>query len=117
MRHSETVGDLQCPARQVQSGTVPRHPPDLEFLPGNAMLNAGAERLGPSLFRRETRSKTLREVSFTAAKCNLLPGKNLPQTPVAEAGNGLRDALDFHNVDSSTDQHESNFLPRTLPQQ
>src|SRR5277367_5651742 len=110
MHHSETVGKLQRTSRQMQRGTVPRLPPHLQLLPGDTVLNAGPKRLRPSLLRGETRGKALREALFASAIGNLLRSKDPFQKTVAKAIDRLRNALDFHNVDSGANKHEQIFL-------
>src|SRR5277367_3331464 len=109
MRHAQTIGKLQRPSRQVQGGTMSRQPPHFKLLPRNPMLDACPQRLRSRLFRRKPSGIAFSEVLLAAAVGNLAGSKNLFQKTLAITFDGLRDPLDFHNVDSSANKHEQNF--------
>ncbi len=116
MRHAETIGKLLRPSRQVHCGTMTRQPPHFKLFPRNSMLNACPQRFRRRLFRRKPSGIALGEVLLAAAIGNLAWSKHLFQKTLAIALDGLRDPLDFHNVDSSANKHEQNFSSHKLAQ-
>ena len=100
-------GDGTGASGKDQSGAAAGRAADLEFLPGNAVLDAGAEGFGSGLFGGETGGKTLSKAGAGAAIGYFFAGKHALEKAVAVALDGAGDARDLDQVNAGADQHEA----------
>jgi hypothetical protein len=91
----------------VQRGPLPREAPDFQFLPRNAVLDAGAEGFGPGFLGGKAGGKTLGGACSRTAIRDFLFGKHAAHETLAKALEGARDARHFHQIDSGSDEHEA----------
>src|SRR5579872_2789453 len=94
-------------AGEMQGGPLSWRPEHLQFLPGNAALNAGAESFGSGLFGGETRGEALCGCRSGAAIGNFLLGKDALEKAVAIALDSVRDTRYLDEVNSRAHQHDA----------
>ena len=82
MPNSQLGGNLAGASGEVEIGAVTGLAPNFEFLPGNAMLNAGAEGLGSRFLGRKTRCKAFCAVLLALAVSDLLGSKDTGEEAV-----------------------------------
>ena len=92
---------------QKQDRPAARGAPDLEFFPGNALLDAGTEGFGARFFGGKTRGKTFRGAGSGAAVGYFRFGKHAIEESIAVALHGASDTRHFNEVDPGADQHEA----------
>jgi len=107
MGDAELSGNGTGPAGEDQSGPVAGNATDLEFFPGNAVLDAGAQGLGSCLLGGKAGGETLRYAGSGAAIGYFLIGEHAVEEAIAVAFDGARDTRNFDEVDSRTDQHDA----------
>jgi hypothetical protein len=104
--NSQVCCDLGGTAGEVEGGTLSGQAANLDLLPCNPVLNAGAKSLGASLLGRETCREALGVIFLALAVGNLRWGKDAGEEARAKTGYGLRDAIDFYDVDAGSNEHE-----------
>lgn len=112
MSHPELSGDGTGAAGEVQGGALAGLAAHFDFLPGDAVLDAGAEGFGAGFLGGETGRITLRSACSGAAIGNFLIGENTVKEPLAEALEGAGDARHVHQVDSGAHEHEATVAQR-----
>lgn len=80
---------------------------DLEFFPGNAVLNTGAEGFGSGFFGGEASGKTLSKAGSGATIGNFPGSEDALEEAVAVAFDRSRNTRNFNEVDAGADQHEA----------
>lgn len=105
MADAELSGNGTGSAAEMQCGTLPGRAADFQFLPGDSVLDAGAERLRGCLFGGKAGRETLRGSGSCAAIRDLIIGKDTPQEAIAVAFDGLRNARYLDEIDSRAQQH------------
>src|ERR1700758_187717 len=103
---SEALGDFPGTSGEVQVWPAAGLAADLQFLPRDAMLDAGAEGLGSCLLGGKSSREALGAVLFVLAVSDL-PGSEDPrEKTLSKALNRLRNAVDFDHIDAGSDEHE-----------
>lgn len=115
MGDAELSGDGTGAAGEVQRGTLAGIPAHFDFLPGDAVLDAGAEGFGAGFLGGETGGIALHRACSGAAVGNFRIGKDAVKKSFAEALERAGDARHFDEVDSCAYQHEATVAQgRTL---
>jgi hypothetical protein len=107
MRDAQLSGNDTGAAGEVQGRPLAGQAPDFQFLPGDAVLDTGAERLGAGFLGGKACGKTLSGGGSGAAIRDFLFGKHAVQKSLAEAIDGARDARHLHQIDSGSHEHEA----------
>jgi hypothetical protein len=107
MGDAQMSGNRTGAASEVQRGTLTRKAANFQFLPGNAMLNSGAQGFGGCFFGSKSGSKALGGSGFRSAIGDFLVSKDAAQKAFAEALDGAGDARNFDQIDAGAHQHEA----------
>ena len=91
----------------MQRRPLTRQPLHLQLFPRNAILDAGAERLGSCFFGGEAGGKTLCSRGTRATIGNLGIGKHAMQEPVAKTFDGTGYARNLDQIDPRAHQHDA----------
>lgn len=104
---AEAGGDLGCAAMESEGGPAGELADNLEFEPGDAEADAGAEGLGAGFFGGKAGGKALGGFALAQAVCLFRGGIDT----IEEAGpvtlDGAMDAVNLDQVDAGADDHAS----------
>ncbi len=112
MGDAELSGNGTGAAGEMEGWTPAGIAADFQFLPGNAVVNAGTESLGGGFLSGETGGEGFGGVGFCPAIVDFGGGKDAAEESVAVALDGTRDARHFDEVDPGTHEHEATVAQR-----
>lgn len=107
MRHAQLSGNGTGASGEMKCRTLAGKAANLEFFPGNSVLNAGAERFGSGLFGCEASGKALGCRGFGATIGDFIVGIDAPQKALAKAFDGAGNARNVHEINAGSNQHEA----------
>lgn len=112
MGDAELSGNGTGASGEMEGGTLAGKTADFQLLPGNAVLDAGAQGLGGGFFRGESGGKAFGGVGFGAAVVDFGGREDAAEEAVAVALHGARDARHFNEIDPGAHQHEATVAQR-----
>ena len=98
-------GNLGGAAMKAEGGPAGELADNLEFEPGDAEADAGAEGLGASFFGCEACGKTLGGIALAETICLFCRGVDAIEEARPVALNGAMDAVNLDQIDASSDDH------------
>src|ERR1700735_3838398 len=105
MAHPQPCGKGGGAAAEMQGGTAAALAPHLDLLPGDAVLDAGAQSLGPGLLGREAGGKAFRGFFLAHAVRDFTGSEDAAEEAFAEPVDGRLNAINFDDVDTGADEH------------
>lgn len=112
MGDAQLSGDGTGAAGEVQRGTLAGVAAHFDFLPGDAVLDAGAEGFGAGFLGGETGRIALRSACSGAAIGDFTVSENTVKKSLAKALEGAGDARHFDQIDSGAYEHEATVAQR-----
>jgi len=95
---SQQGGAFEGTSAPVEGRSAARLAPYLDLRPGDAVADAGAERLRPGLLRRKAGGEALRGVLLALTVGNLAGGEDAAEEALAEAVDARGDPCDLDEV-------------------
>src|SRR5436305_4331431 len=103
---SELGGELSGLAVESHCGASSGHTDNFAVAPAHSVIPAGAERFHGRFFGRESRRIALHAIRFRVAVTDFSGREDALEKSDAKALNGLADARNFSDIDTSADNHD-----------
>lgn len=111
MLHSQVIGNGLCSSGKMECGTLAGEALYFDFFPRDTVLDSGAQCFGSSLFCGKSGGEAFGKGNFSLAEGDFFWRIYPAEKAIAEALDGMGDALDFDQIHASTNEHGG-----TLPQ-